>query len=560
MAKNKENKSELTKKPGLLDRTDEFLSKRRISIFYFSLFGLILFSLLLFQANISIGGDDSFYVIRAQKFLQDGKFPSFQGPLYPLMLSPVIAIFGIKVHLLKTFSILFTAVFLILFYHVFKNRISNVVLVIAMLLLAFNHEVLYFASQTYNEAFHLMIQLIFFYQFFKVYEMLNGGDADIKTQYKQWLLLGFSLFLVTITKNLGLVALITVTGFFLIQWKWKAMLAGLLSWGAFTGLFNLFKRIFFDTGATISKQGNMLLYKDPYNFSKGKEDLAGFVNRFIENSNVYLSKNMMKILSIRDADVTSRIELLTVIVVLLMIFGLFIAYKRNKLMFFTGAYLSITLAVVFIVLQVRWDADRLVFLTLPFFVVFMLYVFDQIARKSKIKLIQPLFLVVMVIYLFSSAASSTENIDLLKLKKNLSGDKYLGYTTDWQNFLSLSEWSGKNLPETAYVASRKSAMSSIYANGKRFFGISRVPSQDADTLLDILQDNNVTHVIMAKLRKNPKEKSEYTINTVQRFLATIEKQYPGTFRAVYQAGQTNDEEAILFQVNYNVRANRKNFP
>ena len=93
----------------------------------------------------------------------------------------------------------------------------------------------------------------------------------------------------------------------------------------------------------------------------------------------------------------------------------------------------------------------------------------------------------------------------------------------------MSEWAGKNLPEGSLVASRKAGMSTIYADGKKFFNITRVISQDADTLLDHFQNNGVTHVIMAKLRRNPKQKSEYTINTVHRYLSAIEQTYPGTF-------------------------------
>ncbi len=97
----------------------------------------------------------------------------------------------------------------------------------------------------------------------------------------------------------------------------------------------------------------------------------------------------------------------------------------------------------------------------------MLFVFDDIIR-SKFKLIHPIFLLMMFLYMAWNVGAIghlpgalTKQIDLLKLKKNLSGDKYLGYTTDWQNFLKISEWSEKNLPKDSYVASRKAAISNI---------------------------------------------------------------------------------------------------
>ena len=268
----------------------------------------------------------------------------------------------------------------------------------------------------------------------------------------------------------------------------------------------------------------------------------------------------MKIFNLRDAGVIERIELITILVSALIIVGLIISFKKNKYIFFAGSYMTITLITVFVVLQTRWDAIRLIFLITPFFCIFMLFVFDDLIRRSKFKLLQPIFLLMMFLYLASNISTSAKNIDLLKLKKNLSGDKYLGYTTDWQNFLKISEWSEKNLPKDSYVASRKAAMSSIYAKGKKFHNISRVSTQNADTLMNHLQENGVTHVILAKLRRNPEVKSEYTINTVHRYLSFIENTYPGTFRAIHQEGIKDNEESILFEINYNVRANRQNYP
>lgn len=541
---------------GFLMKMDTFFHHRMNAIFLIALFTQIVFSLLLFQANISIGGDDSFYIMRAQNLLQDGTFPSFQGPLYPLFLTPLIALFGINVLILKAFSIILTSLFLYFFYRAFKSRINNSTLVICLFAFALNSHVLYYASQTYNEAFHLFIQLLFFFQFFKVFQKVESSDADFKSQYKDWILLGFTMFLMAISKNLGLVGIITVVGFFLIQGKWKAILASLIPWLGFMGIFSLIKRVYFAADAQISKQGLMLLYKDPYNFSKGKEDLVGFIERFIENSHIYLSKHIMKIFNLRDVGVTDKIELITLFLSLILIYGLFKSYKKNKYIFFTGAYLLITLAIVFVVLQTRWDSDRLVFLIVPFFCVYMFYIIDDFFRGSKFRWSQPIFILLTFLYLSSNITVSSKNIDLIGMKKKLAGEKYLGYTPDWVNFLGISEWSGKNLPANSFVASRKAAMSSIYANGKKFYNVSRVPSENADTLLNLLEENGVTHVIMANLRRDPKEKSEYTINTVRRYLYYIDQKYPGTFMVVHQEGQRNNEEAILFEIKYNVRASR----
>ncbi|MCK5536084.1 MAG: hypothetical protein KAI79_04610, partial [Bacteroidales bacterium] len=67
-----------------------------------------------------------------------------------------------------------------------------------------------------------------------------------------------------------------------------------------------------------------------------------------------------------------------------------------------------------------------------------------------------------------------------------------------------------------------------------------------DDLLQNLYDNNVRYVIMANLRKYEQQKSEYTINTVRRYLFYIQRKYPFKIRQVHKIGK--DEEAYLFEI------------
>jgi hypothetical protein len=70
------------------------------------------------------------------------------------------------------------------------------------------------------------------------------------------------------------------------------------------------------------------------------------------------------------------------------------------------------------------------------------------------------------------------------LAKNLSGNLYYGFTPDWQNYLLMSKWVGKNIPDTAVVASRKPSMSFIYSNGRDFYGMYRFPSYEPRELVN----------------------------------------------------------------------------
>ena len=51
-------------------------------------------ALLLFSVRMNEGGDDSGYICKAADFAASGKYPNFQGPLYPVFLSLFVWLSG----------------------------------------------------------------------------------------------------------------------------------------------------------------------------------------------------------------------------------------------------------------------------------------------------------------------------------------------------------------------------------------------------------------------------------------------------------------------------------
>src|SRR6056297_1010458 len=93
----KKNKKGENKSYGLLDRFDQFFDKKNTLFLLISFFFTLLFSFLLFNFRVSEAGDDSAYILRAYDFINEFKFPTFQGPLYPIFLSLFIFIFGLNI-------------------------------------------------------------------------------------------------------------------------------------------------------------------------------------------------------------------------------------------------------------------------------------------------------------------------------------------------------------------------------------------------------------------------------------------------------------------------------
>lgn len=146
----------------LIIRFDGWL-KQNEKIIFWTIIGLnLLFSILLFDAKISTGGDDSGYLERAHRFLKGGDFPWYQGPLYQLVLLIPLSVWGLNIVMAKIFSILFSLLAVIFFYKAFKNRVPHVALIFTALFVAINANIQFYSSQTYTEAFFFFIQAVSF--------------------------------------------------------------------------------------------------------------------------------------------------------------------------------------------------------------------------------------------------------------------------------------------------------------------------------------------------------------------------------------------------------------
>jgi hypothetical protein len=648
--KEQPTKVKITEPKDLLSVLDSFFEKHLPKVFFISIILTVLFGILLFDVKVSEGGDDSSYIIRAYEFVHSLKYPSFQGPLYPFVLSPFILFFGIKLILLKSISYLFIIVHLIFFYKSFRNKVSSTLLAFTLLMLSFNSAILYFASQTYNEAFFMCLQMVFFFFFFKYFISTDTNKLSLKDSYRKYLTVGLMLFLLGLCKNIGLASIFAVILFFALFKQWKALLYNILSFSGFFILFEAIKRIVWGKmSAQFSSQSNVLMLKDYYDPTKGTEDLMGFVQRFIDNSNLYFSKHFYMIFGIRpELDTTISVPL-TIFTYLLLISTFVLIFRKNKYLIFTGLYIGIMCATSFIILQKDWDQQRLILIYCPLILLFILCGVYEMFRTHSLRKLQFVFVILMLILLSPNLGRTTDKVKDNReiLSKNLTGDITYGLTPDWVNFIRMSQWVTKNIPDSLVVGSRKPTISSIYGNGRYFYGIYKFLTLDADTLLEhltqrkskiliisgsewqnknmdeslmrifrslnigmiqqksgvdfiydysktdstivfsalhqlkinyktdvkayqgelknsksdyfladpdylvkYLKSNKIRYLMLASLRRNSREKSEYIIDTVHRYVYYIQMKYPGMFRQVFQIGENDDEPTSIVEVLY----------
>lgn len=476
----------------LLRSMDAFLDERLGWLIWVILGITVLFSLLLFDSRVSLSGDDSFYIIRASDFIHSFKYPAFQGPLYPMVLSVFVAIFGISLVPLKVLSLVFILGFMYLFFISFRSRIPSSLLVISLLVMSINSFFLYYASQTYNEAFYLFMQIVLISVFFHGFidnEQSYGFKQDIKRHF----ILAVSLLALALTKNVGYSAVIAVLGYFILCGQWKNVLYSVAAFGIVMIAFQGIKYMLWsDGGLQFSSQGTSLMNKDYYNPQAGKEDFAGFVSRLIDNSNLYLSKHFISMIGLRKiVPAMSVSSMVTILIYLLSIGSLVITFKKNRYLFFTGLITGAFLLVSFLILQTKWDQNRLIIPVLPLLVLMIFSLFYYVSGIKKYKLLQVVVPVLALLILFQSLAVTAGAV---KENHQTSG-KYGGLTPDWKNYLKASEWAAKNLPPQAIVACRKPSISFVYGKGRNFYGIMQLPSYSTDVFVRNWAKNDSAYML-----------------------------------------------------------------
>ncbi|HAF28871.1 MAG TPA: hypothetical protein DCG75_07470 [Bacteroidales bacterium] len=545
--KSKKNENEHVKSD-FFDKLDKFFDSKGNVFFWVSLFFTLLFSFLLFNFRVSEAGDDSAYIFRAFKFVKEFQYPSFQGPLYPIFLSVFIWIFGLNITMLKSLSLVAIIFHLYFFYRAFKGRVSGFLLIYVMLIVSFNSFVLYHASQTYSEAFFLFLQALFFFYFFNAF-VSKSESTSLKENWGSYLILGMFLLFLGLTRSVGYGGFIAVILFFILTMRWKS---AAFTTGAFVlefGLFTIIKKFLFQsTASQFSGQLNRLMQVDPFDAAKGNETFSGFIDRFFGNSNLYLSKHLYKFIGFRP-EILDPKTILTVIAYILFAVAIYFAFRKNKYLLFTGIYLTVLIGITFIIVQTRWDQDRLILVYFPFVLLFLFSGIYYLGKIKSLKFIQVILPVLLIIIFFTNL-----NVTKKKVKANdeylmesLAGNKFYGMTPDWINYIRMSQWAAKNTPDSVMIACRKPSISFVYAK-REFYGIYRITTEDPDELLQNLKNNKVKYIIMGSLRKYPNQKTQYTINTVQRYLYFIQQKYPEKIKHIQTIGV--DEPAYLFEIIY----------
>ncbi len=567
---NTDKKTIATSSFSLFDSLENHFNNKQNIYLIASVILAAIFSYLCFDVKISLANDDALYIEAGAKyanaFFNHDSFYLANAPLYPMLLGLVIKVVGVKLITLKAFSVILFCAGIAIFFYAFRNRIPFIILIPTLLLTAINFPYLMYASLTYSECLYLVIIGISSYILLRSFEKIESTESFSQQSILPIIAIGFAGFLFLITRNIAVIAIVPIVLFLAYRKRFIEAGASIASFGVFYFLYKFAIKIIWKIdGSQYASQSGIIFNKNAYNPSLGKETFGGFITRLIENSQIYIGQRFMYILGFREemssavgadgniTEYTSTNKLIALAFIGIVLASLYYMHKNKQyVLLFSTLFFSVLLGTTFVALQTSWGQTRLIMVYLPLILFSIFYLFYAIGKEFAF--LQFLLPLVFVVLSFSSLSATLKQVQerYPVLQINMNEDPTYGYTTDWQNYIKMTKWCAKNLPnETKQIAVRKAPMSYIFSEGKEFYPIYSTPYQDADSLLTPFRLSKVNYIMPAKLRVVQDQYIEgQFISTVHRYMAFIAQKYGDrAFSYVHHEGE--QEEAVLYKINWN---------
>ncbi|MDR2916517.1 MAG: glycosyltransferase family 39 protein [Tannerella sp.] len=460
----------------LIEKTDNFFTKHEKLLSILSLILATITSILLFDVKVSLSGDDCDYIVAAGEFWKNFTYPGHHGPLYPIILSPFVGIFGIKLVLLKALSVIFIVASLWFFYKSFQHIVPAIIIIPTLLLVSINPYVLFFASYTYSEPLFMFMQALFFYLFSKYFWNKNS-EYSLKKDWGKYLALALAIMGMGLTRTIGFCVIGVIILYFIIERRWKDLIYTVSIFTIIFGIFYFLKPIIWPDSSSV-QSFETLLAKNPYNPEQGSEGFSGIIQRLIDNSNIYLSGFLYKYFGFRSSSDLPLKDLpaLSILTYILFIICFVSVFKKNKSLVFTGLYAGILIFANFILLHKSWAQDRILMVYYPYVLLFLIGGFYYIFNKKAFRSISFIFPLILASLFIGTGIHAKNRIgkNLPALQQYLLGNDLYGLTPDWENFVKMSRWANENLDKDVVIASRKPTISYVYT-GRYFYGMYNVP-------------------------------------------------------------------------------------
>ena len=490
----------------------------------FLLLGTFTVTFLGFNPSPHTGGDNAGYLSLAHSIVSGSGYTELWDPetpvhtkyppVYPLVLA-LAMLLGVKSWLaFKMFSVVFTTASLAMMFDWIRSRHSVGLAFCACSILVFSPAILWSSNWILSDPLFLALTVCCFWAFERWEEQRCSWS---------WLLLGCSsAILALFTRTAGLPIVLAVSGTLVLRKEWKvlavflpAVLLPSLAWLSLTqGI---------DTGQYVSE----FFLIDPYNPALGEINAFEFFARVKENMSKYILLYFPQGLSGWN-ELASRY-----LGVLLFLAASVGWLKRVR----CSVGVSELFFPVYLLLILSWPAvwsgDRF---ALPLYPLLLIYSGEALVgvvgtRSRSLKMAT--YVSVVFAFLMISVSSwygSTGNARMCRRAISNTG-VFSCYGSGLQEFVSVADWLGKNIPEGSVVFTRKPRI---------FYVLSGVQSrtypftQDPNKFLAEAEENGIGYVVWDRIDR-----------LGEAYVGAVVRARPQGFCSIGVVGSSSEYTAIL---------------
>jgi hypothetical protein len=537
-------------KKALTEGVELTLSRFSKLFFALSILIFVIFSGLLFDAKLFMMGDDADYLLDGYNFIHFNIYPAARSSLYGITVGLVMLCSGCNIIILKLFSLACAVTGFYLMYKIFRGRIPYWLLFATLYFTAVNSAILYYSSSNLSEAFFMMVQCVYFHAVFLLFQK-QSVYQDVRKLLPYWCYAGFAGLLITLGKNVAIVAPFCLSLYFLLRKEYRNTVLSLSFFALFKIPYELLLRLIYGKNTIVSQFSSQILSKVMYHPERGHESIGGFIRRVDANAGIYLSGDMVEIFGLKYPVLHLPKFIAAVVITIITGYALWHSYRQNKWLFFSGIYLVVMMGVTFLAMHPDVAQSRLIIIYVPLTFCLLLYgamhIGMRFLKNAGIILVTLVCCFCLVVNFTDSVGAARKSLPVLR--KNISGNTFYGYTPDWINYLKMGQYVTQKLPDSVVVAARKPNSLMFYCNERQFMGLP--PVQDnttADMVLQQLAAWKLRYFILASLRYHPEKATGEIIYTLHGYIDLIREKYPEKVKTIHTIGKA--EPCSLVEVMY----------
>lgn len=477
----------------------------------------------IYEEKVFLGGDNAAYYLLGKAIadgegyvnahLVNGGPANHYPPGYSFVIGQVLKITGGDIQTIKHLNGFFFLSSILLLFLLIRRLTRNDHLAFASsFFVLFNMHYLMYSSIVMSEMLFSFLCLLALFSFI----LKEDAKVFYKSPWYYVLILSVILAVYVRTQGVVLVGLWLVWGI----WKrnWLPMAAGLLI--VFLALLPWQMR-----SAKLGTSGyqGQLVKVNPYDKSKGEIDFSSYLTRVKNNATRYLGKEIPNAIfpryyvqytkDAKTGEVPSSTPVGYMIGILLVLLSVFGAWRLDKWRWFFLIYLGGNL-LIFLSWPDVWFGIRFMFAVIPI-LVFLIFngTFElvnlliglikkkpaavakgknkkkdadlNVIEKTKYQLTKPYALGFLFLCLIH-----TQPYDKYKSKVERN------YPLKWRNYMDLSAWAERGIPDSSVVACRKPHLFAIQSNKT----VSSFPyTDDLEVVLQGLIDKKITHVVVESI-------------------------------------------------------------